>query len=128
MLIAIPTTVIGIVVVGSPANAPFDVESTKAGLEVVPRSPGPTAVTEKGSTANLNVQLVQIGGIVSGRFGTKGAFPQDHMRIGGPGALDTGIAIVLGAVLENAFGRHVDGIVVSADECPGIVVVRRHVP
>ncbi len=108
------------------ANSPFDVESSKVGLEVVPGSPGPAAVTKEGPASDLNVQLVEVGGVVPCWFGAKGAFAQDYVGIRGPSSLDAGIPVVLGAIIENAFGRDVDGIVVSAHECGGIV--RRHVP
>ena len=96
------------------------------GFEVVPGSPGPAAVTKECPASDLNVQLVEVGGVVPSRFGAKGAFAQDDVGIRGPSSLDTGIPVVLGAIIENAFGRDVDGIVVSTHECGGIV--RGHVP
>lgn len=113
------------------ANAPFDVESSEAGLEVVPGPSGPTAMTKKCSTTNLNVQLVQIGWVVSSWLGAKGTLAQDHMAVRSSGSFNAGIAIVFGAIFENRIRRHVDGVVVFADKrgrCILIVVIGGHVP
>ena len=141
-IVAIPSTsrleLIGVAaphvdVVGwTTAHAPFDVESSKVCLEIVPGPTGPAAMTKEGPATNLNVQFVEVGGIVSSWFGAKGALAQDHMRVGGPSALDAGIPDVFGAVLENRIRRNVDGIVVFADKgggvCFVVVAIRGHVP
>lgn len=130
-LIGVATTHID-VMVWTTAHAPFDVESSKVCLEIVPGPTGPTAMTKKGPATNLNVKLVEVGGIVSSWLCAKGALAQDHMRVGGPGALDAGIPVVFGAILENRIRRNVDGIVVFTDKCGGVcfvvVAIGGHVP
>lgn len=64
----------------SPSHAPIHAVSSQPRLEVVPGSPRPTAVTEKGPTANQNVHLVQIVGLVVGGFVTKGALAENDVR------------------------------------------------
>lgn len=103
-------------------HAPVHVKVTKLGLEVVPRSPGSAAVAKKGPAPDLNVQLVQVGWIVPSRLGAKGALSQHHMGSRDPCSIDASVPVVFGAVLENVFGRDVDGVVVFADKGGGFVI------
>jgi hypothetical protein len=59
-------------------------------LEVVPAPPGAATVAKVGAPPHLDVQLVQVGGLVLGGFATEGTFPQYHMGVGVSGLLGVG--------------------------------------
>jgi hypothetical protein len=71
-------------------------------------------MTEKGSTANQNVYLVQIVRLVPGGFGTKGTFSQNHMRAI-LSSICSGNSMTV-TIFQNCFGRNIERLVVSTDK------------
>jgi hypothetical protein len=71
-------------------------------------------MTEKGSSTNQNVHLIQIVRFIVCGFQTKGTFPQNDMGVILFG-IGRGNPMIL-AILKNILGCHIQRLVVTADK------------